>query len=43
MTKRIIGVIGAGKADAALTGIAEEVGRLIATRNALLVCGGLAV
>ena len=41
MTKRIIGVIGAGKADAALTGIAEEVGRLIATRNALLVCGGL--
>ena len=41
MTKRIIGVIGAGNADAALTGIAEEVGRLIATRNALLVCGGL--
>jgi uncharacterized protein (TIGR00725 family) len=41
MTKRIIGVIGAGKADASLTGIAEEVGKLIATREALLVCGGL--
>ena len=41
MTKRIIGVIGAGNADAALAGMAEEVGRLIATRNALLVCGGL--
>ena len=41
MTKRIIGVIGSGRADASLTGIAEEVGRLIATREALLVCGGL--
>ena len=41
MAKPIIGVIGAGKADAALTGIAEEVGRLIAAREALLVCGGL--
>jgi uncharacterized protein (TIGR00725 family) len=41
MTKRIIGVIGAGNADAKLTGIAEEVGRLIAARDALLVCGGL--
>jgi uncharacterized protein (TIGR00725 family) len=41
MEKQIIGVIGAGKDDAALTGIAEEVGRLIAARGALLVCGGL--
>ena len=41
MTKLIIGVIGAGKADAELTGMAEEVGRLIASRNALLLCGGL--
>jgi uncharacterized protein (TIGR00725 family) len=41
MTKRIIGVIGSGRANASLTGIAEEVGRLIATREALLVCGGL--
>jgi len=41
MTKRIIGVIGAGTADASLIGIAQEVGRLIANRAALLVCGGL--
>jgi uncharacterized protein (TIGR00725 family) len=41
MKKQIIGVIGAGKDDAALTKIAEEVGRLIAAREALLVCGGL--
>jgi len=41
MKKQIIGVIGAGKDDADLTEIAEEVGRLIAAREALLVCGGL--
>ena len=41
MKKQIIGVIGAGKDDAELTEIAEEVGRLIAAREALLVCGGL--
>ena len=41
MKKQIIGVIGAGKDDAELTEIAEEVGRLIAAHEALLVCGGL--
>ncbi len=41
MKKQIIGVIGAGKDDAALTKIAEEVGRLIAAHEAILVCGGL--
>src|ERR1700690_162475 len=41
MKKQIIGVIGAGKDDAELREIAEEVGRLIAAREALLVCGGL--
>jgi len=41
MTKRIIGVNRFRKGRCFLTGIAEEVGRLIATREALLVCGGL--
>ena len=41
MAKQIIGVIGAGNADAELSCIAEEVGKLIASRDALLVCGGM--
>ncbi len=41
MSKRIIGVIGAGKPDALLARMAEEVGRLIAALEAVLVCGGL--
>jgi hypothetical protein len=41
MYKRIIAVIGAGIADESLRKTAEEVGRLIARRNAILICGGL--
>lgn len=41
MQKKIIGVIGAGKADQALLAVAEEVGKLIAHNGAILVCGGL--
>jgi uncharacterized protein (TIGR00725 family) len=41
MIQKIIGVIGAGRADASLTRIAEEVGRLIALKGARLICGGL--
>lgn len=37
----IIAVCGAGSCDAELAALAEEVGRLIAQANALLVCGGL--
>jgi hypothetical protein len=37
----IIGVIGAGKADDRVLRMAEDVGRAIARRRALLVCGGL--
>jgi hypothetical protein len=36
-----IAVIGAGKPDPALARVAEEVGRLLAERGAVLVCGGL--
>jgi uncharacterized protein (TIGR00725 family) len=39
--QKIIGVIGAGKADEKTFAAAETVGRLIAKRGALLVCGGL--
>ncbi len=39
--RKIIGVIGAGSADEKTLNIAETVGRLIAKRDALLVCGGL--
>jgi hypothetical protein len=38
---KIIAVIGAGSGDEPLLRIAEEVGRLIAKRNAILICGGL--
>lgn len=41
MRKKIIGVIGAGRADPLLLTQAEEVGRLIAQESAILVCGGL--
>ncbi len=42
MAKKIlIGVIGAGAADAATLETAEQVGRLVAERGAVLVCGGL--
>ncbi len=42
MNKRtIIGVIGSGKADENIMRSAELIGRLIAERGALLVCGGL--
>ena len=41
MTKKIIAVIGAGSADKSLLKIAEDVGKLIAGRNAILICGGL--
>jgi uncharacterized protein (TIGR00725 family) len=37
----IIGVIGAGQCDAALYHLALDVGREIARRGAILVCGGL--
>lgn len=39
--KKIIAVIGAGSADESILKIAEEVGKLIAKRNAIMVCGGL--
>lgn len=41
MRKKIIAVIGAGTADDAILKIAEDVGRLIARRGAVLICGGL--
>jgi|SRR5208283_2924688 len=41
MQKKIIAVIGAGRADKELLALAEEVGRLIALKGAILVCGGL--
>jgi uncharacterized protein (TIGR00725 family) len=42
MTQRtIIGVIGAGRADEKTLASAEIVGRLIAKRGAMIVCGGL--
>ena len=36
-----LGVIGAGKADGELQALAEEVGRLAASRGWIVVCGGL--
>jgi uncharacterized protein (TIGR00725 family) len=41
MTRYAIGVIGAANADERTLAVAEEVGRLIAAKGALLVCGGL--
>jgi uncharacterized protein (TIGR00725 family) len=39
--KRIIAVIGPGIADEATEKEAEEIGRLVARRDAILICGGL--
>ena len=36
-----VGVIGAGRADADLERVAEDVGRLLAEAGAVVVCGGL--
>jgi uncharacterized protein (TIGR00725 family) len=41
MIKPIIGVIGAANTDAITLALAEEVGRLVAKKGAILVCGGL--
>jgi uncharacterized protein (TIGR00725 family) len=41
MQQKIISVIGAGNADENTLRIAEEVGKFIAKRNAILICGGL--
>lgn len=41
MERKIIGVIGAGRAGEELVWMAEETGRLIAQNGFLLVCGGL--
>ena len=41
MTRRYIGVIGAGECDAELGRLAEAVGRQIASGGAALVCGGM--
>jgi uncharacterized protein (TIGR00725 family) len=41
MTRRCIGVIGAGECDAELGMLAEAVGRGIAEAGAVLVCGGM--
>lgn len=41
MTVPYVAVVGAGIADAEETRIAEEVGRLIAMRGAIVVCGGM--
>ncbi len=39
--KRVIGVIGGRRVSGELLRVAEEVGRLIAERGAVLLCGGL--
>jgi uncharacterized protein (TIGR00725 family) len=39
--KLLIAVIGAGEADAEALKTAEQVGRLVAEKGAILVCGGL--
>lgn len=41
MQRTVIGVIGGRRVEKALLKEAEEVGRLIARKNALIVCGGL--
>jgi len=41
MPQKLLAVIGAGIADEQILKIAEEVGRLIARRKAILLCGGL--
>lgn len=39
--KKILAVIGAGSADGSILRIAEDVGKYIARRNAIMICGGL--
>jgi uncharacterized protein (TIGR00725 family) len=39
--RRVIGIIGAGKAEEGLLKLAEACGSLIAKRGAVLICGGL--
>lgn len=39
--KKIIAVVGAGDADGNTLALAEQVGRLVALRGAVLLCGGL--
>ncbi|NPV13560.1 TIGR00725 family protein [candidate division WOR-3 bacterium] len=41
MTKRYVGVIGAGECDDSLGQMAKEVGQGIARMGAILICGGL--
>ena len=41
MSPAYVAVVGAGAADARTASVAEEVGRLLASRGAVLVCGGL--
>lgn len=41
MTRRYIGVIGAGECDAELAKLADAVGRGVAEAGAVLVCGGM--
>ncbi len=41
MPQKIIAVVGAGITDVPILKIAEEIGKLIARRKAILVCGGL--
>lgn len=41
MTNRRIGIIGAGLCDDDIRQLAEETGRMVAERGAILYCGGL--
>lgn len=41
MARVHVAVVGAGAVDARTAGLAEEVGRLLARRGTLVVCGGL--
>ena len=41
MSPAYVAVVGAGAADARTASVAEEVGRLLASRGAVVVCGGL--
>jgi uncharacterized protein (TIGR00725 family) len=38
--RRVIGVVGAGRADEALAAVARDVGRLLAEAGCVLLCGG---
>jgi uncharacterized protein (TIGR00725 family) len=41
MPKKIIAVIGAGQCDGRIYGLAEEVGRRLAEKGVVIICGGL--